>query len=144
MKPHPFITAAAAGLVLALAPLSGAAQPGNGHGHKDRGHVERKATFRAGAHKPGARAVLANCPPGLAKKTPACLPPGQAKKLPMLQVGQYLDYDRAHLITRPGLYGLNDAPYGNRYAIIDGRLVRVDDSTGKILSILRIIDAILD
>lgn len=83
-----------------------------------------------------------SCPPGLAKKDPACLPPGQAKK--GIGVGQIVDLDRVHVISRPGLYGLGSAPAGQRYAIVNGRLVRVDRDTGRILSILRVVDAILD
>lgn len=142
MSPHPMIIAATAGMVLLLSPLAATAQPG--HGHRDRGHAERSAPFHAGPGKHERKALLVNCPPGLAKKTPACLPPGQAKKLPALRVGQYLDLQHAHLISHPGRYGLSKAPTGNRYAIMDGRLMRVDESTGKILSILRVIDAILD
>lgn len=92
------------------------------------------------------------CPPGLAKKSPACIPPGQAKKIYrgdrdgdiVIHVGDIFDWDRGHRVRYPGRYGLDPAPYGSRYAIIDGRLVRVDDSTNKVLNIIRLVDAILD
>ena len=82
-----------------------------------------------------------HCPPGLAKKDPACIPPGQAKKM---GVGRVVDWQEVHVISRPGLYGLTDAPRGQRYAIVDGRLIRIDESTRKILSIIRLVDTILD
>lgn len=83
-----------------------------------------------------------HCPPGLAKKNNGCLPPGHAKKA--YGVGELIDWNRVHIVSRPGLYGLGAAPAGQRYAIVDGRLVRVDDDTGRILSILRVVEAILD
>ena len=86
--------------------------------------------------------VVQNCPPGLAKKDPPCVPPGQAKKGHV--VGTAVDWDDVHVITRPGLYGLSEPPKGQRYAIVDGRLVRVDRESSKILSIIRLVDAILD
>lgn len=82
-----------------------------------------------------------NCPPGLSKKSPACIPPGQAKKW---GVGDIVDWDNIHIVTQPGYYGLSTPPDGDRYAIIDGQLVRVNRESGQILSILRMVEAILD
>ena len=81
------------------------------------------------------------CPPGLAKKSPACIPPGQARNT---LVGRVLDWDDVHVIRKPGLYGLAQAPEGQRYAIVDGRLVRIDAGTAKVLSVIRGVEAILD
>lgn len=86
--------------------------------------------------------LVQNCPPGLAKKDPACVPPGQAKKA--LGAGSVIDWNDVHVVTRPGLYGLSEPPAGQRFAIVDGRLVRVDSQTSKILSIIRLVDAIVD
>ncbi|MBM3604567.1 MAG: hypothetical protein FJX25_07355 [Alphaproteobacteria bacterium] len=41
------------------------------------------------------------------------------------------------LIDNPGAYGLGPDLPGNRYATVAGHLVRIDASTGKILSVLR-------
>ena len=82
-----------------------------------------------------------HCPPGLAKTSPACVPPGQARHG---LVGRVLDRDRIHYVRKPGLYGLAEAPDGQRYAIVDGRLVRIDARTAKVLSVIRAVDAILD
>ena len=86
--------------------------------------------------------LVQNCPPGLARKDPACVPPGQARKA--LGAGSVIDWDDVHVVTRPGLYGLSEPPTGQRYVIVDGRLVRVDSRTSKILSIIRLVDAIVD
>lgn len=102
--------------------------------HKHR-HDKRDDDWRR------APAVMTHCPPGLAKKSPACIPPGQAKRL---RAGNVLDWNRAHLVRRPGLYGLAAAPDGQRYAIVDGQLVQVDAGTAKVLAVIRAVEAILD
>ena len=93
-----------------------------------------------------------NCPPGLAKKDPPCVPPGLAKK--GVTYEEWAGYDRARLDTlwlerredvlrdgRTGdarlllltseriatLYGLAPAPAGQRYALIDGMPVLLDE-----------------
>jgi len=92
-----------------------------------------------------------NCPPGLAKKNPPCVPPGLAKK--GVTYDQWVGYDDAELdhiwrrerdgYLRGGtvpdrdmlllqsdqiatLYGLQPAPYGQRYGLIDGLPVLLD------------------
>lgn len=138
MKPHRMMTIVAVGMALTL--QNGAALAKQRSDHHSRGHGA-VAAARDGV----AIQRLAACPPGLAKKDPACIPPGQAKKAGgQLLVGQIIDLDRVHMITRPGRYGLSGAPSGNRYAIVDGKLIRVDPKTGQILSILRSVEAILD
>ncbi|APE43787.1 hypothetical protein BOO69_10460 [Sulfitobacter alexandrii] len=100
-----------------------------------------------------------NCPPGLAKKTPACVPPGLAKQ--GVTQDQWLGYDDAeydrlwlrqrddYLRNAPTptenlllqsaqiarLFGLDPAPNGQRYALIDGMPVLLDeqDYTGLLL-----------
>ncbi|WP_410216485.1 hypothetical protein [Paracoccus sp. (in: a-proteobacteria)] len=49
-----------------------------------------------------------------------------------------------HLITRPGRYGLSKAPEGDRYAILDGRIVRIEADTAQVLSILWAAPRVLD
>ncbi|SET42774.1 RcnB family protein [Paracoccus homiensis] len=89
--------------------------------------------------------VAQGCPPGLAKKSPSCVPPGQAKKISRgFVVGDVIDIRRAHVVSHPGRYGLSNPPEGDLYVVKDGRLVRVDGRTGQILSILRVVDALLD
>lgn len=139
----------AAGLLavtMALTPSIGFAK--DNHPGKGRGH-DKKAAVEA-VHKSAVRAdrsiVVANCPPGLAKKNPPCVPPGQAAKgqVRVLSVGDILDLGAIHIVRDPGRYGLGVPPSGNRYAIVDGRLVRVNSETGRLLSIIRLVNAILD
>ena len=151
MKMLQAVTAATLALTTALAPMAASAQ-GKGHGN---GHANGKAkTVHAAPAKAKAagrndfaprhvRVDAVRCPPGLAKKSPACVPPGQARK-GGLTVGDVVDLGHVHIITDPGRYGLSLPPDGARYAVVDGRLVRVESQTGKILSIIRLVDAILD
>lgn len=82
------------------------------------------------------------CPPGLEKKTPACVPPGQASR--MFREGQrlpsgyryYTDFDDIPLELRTR-YTLDD---DYRYIYRDNRIYVVDPQTSLIT---RIISAIL-
>ena len=157
-RPFPTLMAAA---LIAAAPFAALAdKPAhagkNGHAKVERtvkhkgNHAQKAGAARKGAQRDGSIPVVVrdpvrvvqNCPPGLAKKNPPCVPPGQAKK--RIGAGTVIDWRDVHVITRPGLYGLTDPPAGQRYAIVDGRLVRIDRDSSKILSIIRLVDAILD
>ncbi|MDO5704537.1 MAG: hypothetical protein Q4G49_05605 [Paracoccus sp. (in: a-proteobacteria)] len=61
-----------------------------------------------------------------------------------VHVGDVLKLDGIHIINQPGRYGLGVPPAGDDYAVVNGRLIRVDSKSGKVLSILRQVDAILD
>lgn len=85
------------------------------------------------------------CPPGLAKKHPPCVPPGQAKK--GVTPDQWQNGDRTgDVIDRVGLiylddfalYDLPSLPYGQRYAVVDGRIVVIEAESYKILQLIRI------
>lgn len=91
------------------------------------------------------------CPPGLARKDPPCVPPGQARSHgddwgDRYRIGarvtrdqfRYLDpfYDRT--------YGLPPLPTGQRYAVIDGRIVVLDQTTYEIVDLIRAVTAVLD
>lgn len=78
------------------------------------------------------------CPPGLAKKSPACVPPGQAKKAYRgIDVGDHIgDRDR-HLIRYPDRYGLRPLRDGERYYVVDGNIFRVDEQTYRVLDFIR-------
>lgn len=54
-----------------------------------------------------------------------------------LREGDMVPTGKAKLIERPGLYGLGPEQPGSRYAVVEGKLVRLDAKTLKILSILR-------
>ena len=84
------------------------------------------------------------CPPGLAKKTPACIPPGQAKR--MFAEGQRVPVSYGDYITREILLGRipvgyhDDIPMGNyRYIYRDNVVYVVDPTTRVIRDIIDII-----
>jgi len=94
------------------------------------------------AHEPAAKGYgQGGCPPGLARKSPACVPPGQAKK--QLKVGErlskdYQGYTPYSQIPR-GLrrrHGLNAS---DRYVYRDEHLYRVDPKTRVIEQIVNAI-----
>lgn len=107
------------------------------------------------------RYARAFCPPGLAKKSPACVPPGQAKKYRRdddrdwhdrdrgdwrdgdrhyYRVGDRID-DRFVYIDNPYRYGLDPDYY--YYRSLD-RVFRVDPDTRRILAIVGLVDALLN
>lgn len=122
--------------LLAAAPV--AADPGHGHG-KGR-HAERHDGHGPGhPHRVQARHV-ADCPPGLARKTPRCVPPGQARKHYGKRIGDTLrigDYTRIRDLDR---YDLR-ARRGWDYYRDEDRIYRVDGTTRKILAVLDLIEA---
>ncbi|MFT4012936.1 MAG: hypothetical protein QM682_05925 [Paracoccus sp. (in: a-proteobacteria)] len=61
-----------------------------------------------------------------------------------IRVGQTLDPRALHRISRPGLYGLSQSPRGSAYGISQGRLIRYDPASLKVISIIRQVDQILD
>ena len=62
----------------------------------------------------------------------------------LIRVGDPVDNARLHTVSRPGLYGIGDAPAGSRYGVIDGALIRYDSKTMQILSVIRQVDFIPD
>lgn len=70
------------------------------------------------------------CPPGLAKKNPACVPPGQAKQA--YRIGDPLP-DGFILIRTPSRYGLDPR---RTYYERNGYVIQIDRETGKILNLI--------
>lgn len=130
---------AVAAMALALPALGLAERPAQAGQAKAQGHADAVQARHAPA--PGVEDRATRCPPGLATKSPACIPPGQARNG---LVGRIVDWRDVHVVRKPGLYGLAQAPDGQDYAIVDGRLVRIDSGTAKVLSVIRTVDAILD
>lgn len=54
-----------------------------------------------------------------------------------VRVGDTVNLEQVDIVEEPEVYGLGFSPAGNRYAIIDNLLVRLNPDTGKVLSILR-------
>ncbi|MDI3335950.1 excinuclease ABC subunit A [Defluviimonas aestuarii] len=103
------------------------------------------AALSLGALALPAHAGNGHCPPGLAKKSPACIPPGQAKKhYGAPRIGNRVsDYDY-HLIRYPDRYNLPPLRRGERYYVIDGQILRVNQETREILDFIRATAALLD
>jgi hypothetical protein len=94
----------------------------------------------------GVMAKDKHCPPGLAKKSPACVPPGQAKKrryrypergdrIDRYDYSWLRDYDR---------YDLPRLPRGQRYYVVGDRIYRVNQDTYEILDFVRAFSALLN
>ena len=90
-----------------------------------------------------------SCPPGLAKKSPACVPPGLAKGdwdddedtshyTRRYRVGDLLGLDRSY-VERPSRYGLPDGSY----YVSNGYLYRVDPDTMKVIALLGLAQSLL-
>jgi hypothetical protein len=98
------------------------------------------ATLAAFAAQAGAQ----GCPPGLAKKSPACVPPGLAKKAaPRWDRGDYLrgDYD---IVRDRYRYRLPPLGPGEQYYRMGDRILRVDDGTKQILDVIALGAGLLD
>ena len=97
-----------------------------------------KAPHAQMAHGSGQGYGKGGCPPGLAKKSPACVPPGQARK--QFKVGErlpngyngYTPYSKIPYDLRRQ-HGLNTA---DRYIYRDDQLYRVDPKTQVIQQVL--------
>lgn len=59
-------------------------------------------------------------------------------------VGDTLKPDQVHIITNPGRYGLGPAPGGSKYAVAQGKLIRINPDDLQVKSILRKQEMILD
>lgn len=90
-----------------------------------------------------------DCPPGLAKKNPPCVPPGQAKK--GVTTDQWLNRDRTGDVVQSRdliylddfeRYDLPQLPYGQRYAVVDDRIVVIDPESYQILKLIRVFTAL--
>ncbi|PWJ12131.1 excinuclease ABC subunit A [Jannaschia seohaensis] len=75
------------------------------------------------------------CPPGLAKKSPACVPPGQAKKAGYA-VGDR--YEGAWDTVRRDRYGLPPLAEGEAYVRVGDRILRLDREERIILDVVQL------
>lgn len=126
MKVRPLILV----VIATLAMGTGAALAGN-----DKGKGARHSG-------PG---IIANCPPGLAKKNPPCVPPGQAKKAysahrPHYNVGDRINSDY-RIIRDIDRYGL---PNGQLYYLVGREVFRISPDTGRVLAFIGLVDALLN
>ena len=92
-----------------------------------------------------------DCPPGLAKKTPACVPPGLAKdkthdddgEVLIYRIGDRLprDYDR---LRDPYVYELPLLLDGSEYYMVDNKVYRVSPETREVLEVFDAIKAVFN
>lgn len=113
MNTHQYTTVVLTAMVLSLSAFATIVQPGT----KPWAPVERRGTADTAWPSPPAPAEIT--------------------------VGDIADPARLSLIAEPGPYGLSEPPEASRYAIIERQLVRVEDGTGKILSVLRQVEAVV-
>lgn len=116
------LTAAAVAAALASPTMATAA--GNGHG--------------PAAHQPN------GCPPGLAKKSPACVPPGHANKTaPQDTTFIYAPGDRITrnyiVLDNPAQYGLNP---DRAYYRVGDQVYQIDRHTKEVLDVIGAIAAL--
>lgn len=98
------------------------------------------------------------CPPGLAKKSPACVPPGHAKKggrdsgndyerrvtREVVRERYYItDYDYMPL-RDPGRYSLPPLRAGEAYYVAGNQVYRVDSGTKQILDVMGLVSGLLN
>lgn len=105
------------------------------------------AVFAAISVGGGAMAKDKHCPPGLAKKSPACVPPGQAKKRRYhdpRRGDRIDDYDDYAWLRDYDRYDLPRLPQGQRYYVLGDRIYRVDQNTYEILDFVRALGAVLN
>ncbi|WBU55635.1 hypothetical protein [Paracoccus sediminicola] len=62
----------------------------------------------------------------------------------IVEVGDVISGDRLHIVTSPGRYGLGPELPGSDYAVVDNLLIRIDDGSHEVQSIIREVRGILD
>lgn len=92
----------------------------------------------SGAALADGKAKGKHCPPGLQKKTPACVPPGLAKKW---GIGDRYDgdYDKADWRG----YRLPRPEDGEDWIRVGDAIFKVNDETREILTIIRLAELVL-
>ncbi|MEZ5797154.1 MAG: excinuclease ABC subunit A [Paracoccaceae bacterium] len=122
------------GFVISVLAVALAASPGFADGKKAKGH--------SGKH------AAQFCPPGLAKKDPACIPPGQAKKMArdddhvryVYRIGDTIRNGYV-VLDDPRHYGLDPR---HTYWRVGDSLFRVNPDTGRVLATLGLLSQLLN
>jgi hypothetical protein len=90
----------------------------------------------------GRRYAGADCPPGLAKKTPRCVPPGQAKR--MWQQGQRLPAGYRDYLSYEALQGRLPEAWRDDIPTGDYRYIYRDNSVYVVNPRTRLVERIID
>lgn len=69
---------------------------------------------------------------------------GQLSGMSKLRVGDQIDPENVHTVTRPGLYGIGKVPVGSAYGVVRGNLVRYNPETMRLQSVIRSVEVVLD
>jgi hypothetical protein len=106
----------------------------------------RRATMLAAlaAALAASSAGAQGCPPGLAKKSPACVPPGLAKKQAPEWRGDDVLRGNYVIVRDRARYRLPPLGPGEQYYRMGDRILRVDDGTKQILDIIALGAGFLD
>lgn len=88
--------------------------------------------------KPRGAGIAMKCPPGLAKKSPACVPPGQAKKRHGVRRGDR--YDGSGSVLRDyRRYDLPRLGHGKSYYRLEDTVIAVNDDTRLVSDVIGIV-----
>lgn len=101
--------------------------------------LAKEKSFKNGKSR-GAQAAV-HCPPGLAKKSPACVPPGQAKKRLGLKRGDRYD-GSGRILRNYNRLGLPRLDPGESYYRLGDTVIAVDEDTRLVLDVIGIISRI--
>ncbi len=81
-----------------------------------------------------------HCPPGLAKKRPACVPPGQAKKW---RKGYPLPHDVVFVpVPDDLLVHLHPVPAGYQYVRVDKDILLIGEASKKVIDAVTLLSAV--
>ncbi|PTX55760.1 hypothetical protein C8N43_0402 [Litoreibacter ponti] len=81
-----------------------------------------------------------HCPPGLAKKSPACVPPGLAKKQGLQRGDRYTGDGR--ILRDYGRFGLPRLDPGQSYYRLGDTIIAVDDDTRRVLDVIAVLSRV--
>ena len=118
--------------------------------------AEDLETRLARAEETGAPVVLTGaspffCPPGLADREPACVPPGQARQ--GVTTEEWLGYGPGDAVPEDAVVWIDNEtafgdlpplPEGQRYAVINGTIVALDEERYELLELVRTAAALLE
>ena len=91
----------------------------------------------AQADPPGLNRGPGSCPPGLAKKNPACMPPGQYKKY---YRGDYIPDFRSYDRLRYREYGLPYPGDDRRYIRIGNDAYLIAEATQRVIEVINLLN----
>ena len=121
---------------LTVLALSTGAALAEGKGHGNKGHGKKPKSHRSAQF----------CPPGLAKKSPACIPPGQGKKMGHDyhdDHDDHVNYYHVGDVVRDDCMTVSYTRYrslpAGTYCRYEDRLLQIDPETRAILTILQVL-----